>query len=718
MKILLIAVTCLAVATAAVLGGVAWKTYALKATALEERDELLEQVKELEEDRDARGRAAVEFLGIPPHTEEGAEKGDPLSKGHVSLCMEFLVSQNRRLDQPLRAGFLDVKSLFEEFSRELGAATRKNDEYQLQLENRENRIDELESTIRRLEQEPDPFQRERDPVIRRLEDTIRSFERQVTDLRERIRDLSSDLERVCEEKRKEQLEFRSRLEDLTYEKDLHVRALHVGQPWLRNLLSSSLPKDRFGAARILDTAKWVEAEEIAELAKAMDAPRKGERAEAVRFFMDQRRHGAVYSALRAAFHDETLPPDRRLEILQRLLENGNRHYLRLAAKWVRGLPPKERETAAERFAHHEAGYCLPLWASLLDAEDDGRGSRALRNLKSRFPFPVGGEAEIPSWEQAFLEYGDDSLPRILHWVKTREKSKEVPVPPGPLRLSFRREYQWLLMKDVPVRARVLDSAWDELPLVLEPRDRPFETVLKESARAVGAGLAFRRGLYLVGSEAEIAAWDAEHPPWDASGIEGPPWRFELVLRLEDRKADFDFMDTHILDVAEAFQRKLDANLVVLGAAAEPASRDEMYVQLKVNGLNGREFLTLTSQLKELRYDFRWGVILWGRNWDLDALYDIPFLGSEHAAAKEWKEKRVTLDLPNATLRDAFHVLAEKHGVFFVYAPDLPNSALEKRMRLQVRDVTVAQALHLLLAPRGLTLEAPEKGTAPTVCLRK
>lgn len=187
---------------------------------------------------------------------------------------------------------------------------------------------------------------------------------------------------------------------------------------------------------------------------------------------------------------------------------------------------------------------------------------------------------------------------------------------------------------------------------------------------------------------------------------------ETVLKkLQTLNISLDFNDAPFPDVVTYFREFAQVNMI-LDAAVEKA--DKMRVTIEVDNIPFVSALTLTVKMLELDWCVEKGVVIVSTKAGVEKREEArraPSDGDEEEAA--WKaelertieSQKLDLDFTDATLEDIIGFIREHAKMNIVLDPKLrSDGTTQKKMTLQLRDVTLKSALKLTLDQLGLTYE--------------
>jgi hypothetical protein len=237
-----------------------------------------------------------------------------------------------------------------------------------------------------------------------------------------------------------------------------------------------------------------------------------------------------------------------------------------------------------------------------------------------------------------------------------------------------------------------------LPVTLSAKDIGLEACLALLAKLAGPDVEWRKvaeGKYAIARKV-------------------PEWKAALLAKLDAVRVNLDFKDTPVEEVARFLAEFSGASVAIDPECLAEMKPDERNLTLMAKEVSLRSALDLLTALKGLAWGPRWGVVFVAgpeRMKELPAAL-LPAPAAEASEAEGTLRgklaKLLALDFAKLTLSEGLAFVAGQARMTIRYGDEAAEKyAQETPVSVALQNVTVEQALSLLLLPRGFRAEVTE-----------
>jgi hypothetical protein len=270
----------------------------------------------------------------------------------------------------------------------------------------------------------------------------------------------------------------------------------------------------------------------------------------------------------------------------------------------------------------------------------------------------------------------------------------------------------LKVKDTPLLAVAKEIAkQSKLAVVVDPEQAKAKITV--TLEGVPARKALARVATLAHTQVVRLASSAV---WIGRSLEVWEKRIQATLVLTTLRVNFK--DKHLTKAFEFIKFETDVPIALDPEVKRTRESDTLVLTLKVEKVRGRELLDLMAQSLDLAWDVRYGVVFVSTR---KRLASLPRLGMDPARdgrMKDWEAilrrrlsaERVFIDFRGSSPESALRYLSKTRSVPIVIEDDIKTALKEAAMVIQkVEDISLQQALDLVLVPRGFKYVPTKEG---------
>jgi hypothetical protein len=195
------------------------------------------------------------------------------------------------------------------------------------------------------------------------------------------------------------------------------------------------------------------------------------------------------------------------------------------------------------------------------------------------------------------------------------------------------------------------------------------------------------------------------------------WQKKAWTALATTKLNFNFQGTSLEDALGFCANMSKVPMVVDPAVFASRKPDTLELTMAVEKINLRQALSLMTELLSLSWDVRWGVVFVSTKKRLAAL---PLYGmsppptcerpeGETKLRKRLATERVAFDFSSTTLAMVLEFIHNVRKLPILAEDDVSKALAAASVTCRVSEITVGQALDVVLIPRGFRYEVTEKG---------